>query len=162
SQQPFDLLLDHGRRSGASSGGVREQLELRLLSSQRPGQVHLHQHLQRLLRAVITCFDNLWKVAKMNKLIAISVLVLGFGGGAWWGYHAGSTDSPETVAHAGIPSLVMREPGLAAGRAADADPSQMRALIREEMAAVLAARSGGSAATPTPVKTPASPEQQAE
>jgi hypothetical protein len=98
----------------------------------------------------------------MNKLIVIGTLVLGFGGGAWWGYHVGSADSAVPVAHAGIPSLVMREPGLSAGRAADADSSQMRALIREEMTAVLAARSGGSAATPTPVHTPVSPEQQAE
>jgi hypothetical protein len=97
----------------------------------------------------------------MNRLIAIGTLVLGFGGGAWWGYHAGYADSPAPVAHAGIPALVMHEPGMSPGRA-DADSSQLRALIREEVTAAMAGKTSSSTAALKPVSASVSPEQQAE
>ena len=97
----------------------------------------------------------------MNKLIAIGSLVLGFGGGAWWGYHAGSTDSPAPAARTEIPALTIREPGLSAVRS-DIDPSVLRALIREEVAAAVAGKAGSSPTAPTRVQNAASPEKQAE
>jgi hypothetical protein len=108
----------------------------------------------------------------MNKLIAISALVLGFGLGAWSGYQVGSTETPASVAHADLPALVTHEPGLSAGRA-DVDSSVLRVLIREEMAAVLAARASSSpvartleppskAAAPGPAKDVVTPEKLAQ
>jgi hypothetical protein len=97
----------------------------------------------------------------MNKLIAIGSLVLGFGGGAWWGYHAGSTDSPVPVARTELPTLTIREPGLSAVRS-DIDLSVLRTLIREEVTAAVAGKAGGSPTAPTPAQNPASPQMQAE
>ena len=108
----------------------------------------------------------------MNKLIAIIALVLGFGLGAWSGYQVGSAGTPASVAHADIAALVTREPGLSAGRA-DVDSAVLRALIREEMTAVLAARAGsspaastpepsGKTAAPIPAREVASPEKLAQ
>jgi len=85
----------------------------------------------------------------MNKLIALITPVLGFGLGAWSGYHVGSAETPASVAHTDIRALVTREAGLWAGRA-DVDSAALRALIREEMTAVLAARVGSSPAAGTP------------
>jgi uncharacterized membrane protein len=109
----------------------------------------------------------------MNKLFAISALVLGLGVGGWCGYQFGSAGSDEPVAGTDAPILTKLVPGLSAGRA-DADSAALRALIREEMTAVLA-KAGGSLPTATSagksgvtpsVATPApeavSPEIQAE
>ena len=90
----------------------------------------------------------------MSKLIAISAAVFGIGLGAWSGYQVGSARSPVSVARADIPTLVRREPGFSAGRA-EPDSNVLRALLREEMTAVLAqkgwrnpeARSPGGART---------------
>ena len=83
----------------------------------------------------------------MNKLIAIGALILGVGLGAGWGYHAGSTEAP--AAAAGIDRVSLPRESLSAGRAA-VDSAALRALIREEMAAALAARAGNSSAVPQP------------
>jgi hypothetical protein len=87
----------------------------------------------------------------MNKLIAIGTLTLGVGLGALWGYHVGSTESPAPVASVGRSAPVMRE-GLSAGRA-DVDPTVLRALIREEMSAVLAAKLSSTSAVSNPVQS---------
>ena len=97
----------------------------------------------------------------MNKLIAIGSLVLGFGGGAWWGYHAGSTDSPAPAARTEIPALTIRAPGLWAGRS-DIDPSMLRTMIREEVTAAVAGKAGGSPTAPPSAQNTASPQLQAE
>ena len=102
----------------------------------------------------------------MNKLIAIITPVLGFGLGAWSGYHVGSAETPASAAHTDTPALVTRERGLWAGRA-DVDSAVLRALIREEMTAVLAARAGtpepsGKTAAPSPAREVASPEKLAQ
>jgi hypothetical protein len=103
----------------------------------------------------------------MNKLIAIGALVLGFGGGAWWGYQAGPGDSPASEARTEIPKLVIREQGLSPGPGrADIDPSVLRALIREEVTAAMAGKGGGNAAgspaVPTPAQAPVAAEKQAQ
>jgi hypothetical protein len=135
--------------------------------------MHLHQHQQLLFQPVTITSDHL-KVVKMNKLIAISALVLGLGVGSWCGYQFGSAGSDEPVARADAPTLTKLVPGLSAGRA-DVDSAALRALIREEMTAVLA--SAGSSVTtssaakssaaapsaPTPAQEqPVAPEKQAE
>jgi hypothetical protein len=81
----------------------------------------------------------------MNKLIAIGALTLGVGLGAWGGYQVGSVES--SAAAAGIDRAPMTRESLSAGRAA-VDSAALRALIREEMAAALAVRSGSGAAAP--------------
>jgi hypothetical protein len=83
----------------------------------------------------------------MNKLIAISTLVLAVGIGGWCGYQAGSAESSAPVANTDTPALAKLVPGLSAGRA-DIDSGVLRALIREEMTAVLNARAGSNLATP--------------
>ena len=101
----------------------------------------------------------------MNKLIAISSLVFGFGLGAWSGYHVGSAESADSVAHTDTLALVKREAGLSAGRA-DVDPGLLRALIREEKSAALAARGGNEllnkADAPIPAKDAVTPEKLAQ
>ena len=97
----------------------------------------------------------------MNKLIAVGSLMLGFGGGAWWNYHSGSTDCAASVAHAESPAATRREPSLSAGRV-DTDPSVLRALIREEVAAAVTAKVGSGPASPTRVQNAVSPEKQAQ
>ena len=108
----------------------------------------------------------------MNKLIAIGALVSGVGLGAWSGYQVGSTDTSASVAHSDIPALVKRESGLLAGRA-DVDSGVLRALIREEMTAALAARVGSDSAArspelprkagaPTPASDVVTPEKGAQ
>jgi hypothetical protein len=84
----------------------------------------------------------------MNKLVAIGTLTLGVGLGALWGYHVGSTESSAPAASVGRPAPVMRE-GSSAGRA-DVDPAVLRALIREEMSAVLAAKLSTSSVVSNP------------
>jgi hypothetical protein len=93
----------------------------------------------------------------MNKLIPIGAFVLGLGLGAWWGYAAGSTESHVPMASTEIGALVKREPSLSPGRA-DIDLAVLRALIREELTAALAGRSGNGPVAPTPVKSAVSPE----
>src|SRR5262245_61452897 len=93
----------------------------------------------------------------MNKRVAIGALVLGLGFGGWWSYRAGSTESPVPTASTGIPALVKREPSLSPGRA-DIDLAVLRALIREELTAALAGRSGDGRVAPTPVQSAVSPE----
>jgi hypothetical protein len=85
----------------------------------------------------------------VNKLVAISALVLGLGLGAWSGYRLGSAETSASAPDADIPAPVKRERCLWAGRA-DVDSDVLRALIREEMVAVLAARTGSGAAAGTP------------
>ena len=97
----------------------------------------------------------------MNKLIAISTLVLGFGAGAWWSHQFGSPETSASATIVGTPALVEREPSMLAGRA-DIDLSVLRALIKEEMTAALAGNSGTKPATPTPVRAPVSPEMVAQ
>jgi hypothetical protein len=93
----------------------------------------------------------------MNKLVAISAFVLGFGLGAWWGYRTGSIESPVLVASTGFSALVKHEPSLSPGRA-DIDWAVLRAVIREEMTVALAGRGGNGPAAPTSVKDAVSPE----
>ncbi len=81
----------------------------------------------------------------MNKLLAGGALLLAFGAGAWSGYQVGSTGAPASATRAGIAALVEREPGLSGGRAV-VDADVLRALIRQEMSAVLAARTASSSA----------------
>lgn len=109
----------------------------------------------------------------MNKLIAISSLVLGIGVGGWCGYQVGSARSPAPVAQSDAPALTKLVPGLSAGRA-DVDSAALRALIREEMTAVLAragtsiptaasaGKAGASPAGSSPAQAAASPELQAQ
>jgi hypothetical protein len=97
----------------------------------------------------------------MNKLIAISTLVLGFGLGAWWAHQSGSPETSESSAVASTPTLMEREPSMSAGRA-DIDLSVLRALIKEEMTAVLAGKLGNNPAAPAPVQGPVSPETLAQ
>jgi hypothetical protein len=109
----------------------------------------------------------------MNKLIAISSLVLGIGVAGWCGYQIGFVRSPAPVAKADGPALTKLVPGLSAGRA-DVDSAALRALIREEMTAVLAractslptaasaGKAGASPAGSTPAQAAASPELQAQ
>ena len=97
----------------------------------------------------------------MNKLVAISALVFGFGLGAWCGYRAGPIESSALVASTGIPALVKHEPSLPPGRA-DIDWAVLRAVIREEMTAALAGRGGNAPAASTSVKNAASPETLAQ
>ena len=109
----------------------------------------------------------------MNKLIAISSLVLGVGVGSWCGYQIGSARSPAPVDEADAPALTKLVPGLSAGRA-DVDSAALRALIREEMTAALAGagnnlptaasagKAGASPAVSTPVQAAASPQLQAQ
>jgi len=93
----------------------------------------------------------------MNKLIAIGALGLGFGLGAWSAYKVGATETPASVAHADIPAPVEHERGLWAGRA-DVDAGVLRAMIREEMEAALAARAGsGSAGGASVTSSPGAP-----
>jgi hypothetical protein len=97
----------------------------------------------------------------MNKLIAVGSLMLGFGGGAWWNHHSGPTDCAASMAHVETPAATLREPGLSAGRV-DTDPSVLRALIREEVAAAVTAKVGSGPASPTRVQNAVSPEKQAQ
>src|SRR5947208_1843025 len=95
----------------------------------------------------------------MNKLIAIGVLTLGVGLGACWGYHAGSIESPASAAS--TDRAPMARESLSAGRAA-VDSAALRALIRQEMAAALAARSGDGSAVPQPDPARAVPGSRKE
>ena len=97
----------------------------------------------------------------MNKLIAISTLVLGFGLGAWCVHQAESTETPASVANACTPALIKREPGLSVGRA-DGDSAALRALIREEMTAVLAGKTVDGPAAVATVQANVSPETQSQ
>jgi hypothetical protein len=106
----------------------------------------------------------------MNKLIAISSLVLGIFVGGWCGYQVGSARAPAPVAQADAPALTKLVPGLSAVRA-DVDSAALRALIREEMTAALAragnsiptaGKAGASPAGSTPAQAAASPELQAQ
>ena len=106
----------------------------------------------------------------MSKLIAIGAAVLGIGLGAWSGYQVGSAQSPVSVAHADIPTLVRRAAGFSAGRA-ETDSDVLRALIREEMTAVIAQQdrrspeassSGISRAAAVSAAEDASPEKVAQ
>ncbi|MBS0419955.1 MAG: hypothetical protein JSR66_19750 [Proteobacteria bacterium] len=109
----------------------------------------------------------------MNKLIAIGMSVFGLGLGGWSGYQLGSAGSDAPLAKADTPALAKLVPGLSTGRA-DVDSATLRALIREEMTAVLAkpgsslptapqpGKSGGAPAASTPAQEAVSPEVQAQ
>jgi hypothetical protein len=86
----------------------------------------------------------------MNKLVAVGTLVLVFGSGAWCGYSAAPAEGAASMPGTSIPTLVSRERGWSDGRA-EVDYSALRALVREEMDAALAAKSGTHSAAPTAV-----------
>jgi hypothetical protein len=97
----------------------------------------------------------------MKTLIAISTLVSGFCLGAWWVHQSGSSEPSESPVVASNPTPIEREPSMP-GRA-QVDMSTLRALIKEEMTAVLAAKSGNDHATaPAVVGAPVSAETLAE
>jgi hypothetical protein len=98
----------------------------------------------------------------MNKLIAAGALVVAFGSGTWCGHTVAPATEAASSAFNPIPALVNRDRSLVEGRA-DVDPSALRALIRQEMDAALAAQPhAGAVANSKASPTPASPETVAK
>lgn len=91
----------------------------------------------------------------MNKIVPFVTLAVGLGLGAWWGLHQ---VAPEAAPVAMRPVMQLTNSANLPGSLVGIDVAALRALLREELAAVLRSKEGIKPASSQAQAAPVSPE----